>query len=267
MQESLLLDWTDWIFFLEMLSVERTEAFVGELELPFERERFPEVIRLARACLEVHILPTVNASQSDVEFRGLDRAWHHYREVEGVLDEDLLQNFVAEYRDLTTATQNVYSRLRSWVGEETGDALGEWFTHNFRSCPDPVWQWVRALRLMFCVSPQNISPTTVAPVTEDDRQRIRSFCTRYYGKQRDLEMRFWVISQAATATVPTLWESVLQAFQAGGLGNKYPWLGTVEQCLQLRLIRREWSRLNAELEHDTATRLVAWIKQQEVCLP
>jgi hypothetical protein len=260
------LDWLEWSSFLEMLSVERTEPFLGELALPFEREQFSKVMRLARACLEVHIAPMVSIAGNDPEFFGLTTAWQRYRMAEGVLSDKALRKLLERYAKVDIAAQFVYSELQEWVGAGVADALKKWFVNNFRSSPDPVWQWPWALRLLFTDDPQRVSPTTPAPLTENERRLIQSFCIRYACKRRQLESRFQVISQAATATLPTLWESVLQAF-GGGLGNRYPWLGNVEQCLELRLIRKEWTRLKVELKPNVMKNLIAWVKQQEKLLP
>lgn len=261
------LNWLEWSFFLQMLSVERTEPFLGELALPFEREQFPEVMRLARACLEVDLAPTVSSVENDPEFLGLTKAWRRYREAEGVLGDEALRRFLETYANSETAAQGVYSELRDWVEAGVADALKLWFIGSFRSGPDPAWQWPWALRLLFTGDPQKVSPRTPAPLAEEERQKVRSFCIRYAAKRRQLEMRFWVIAQAATATLPTLWESVLQNFPAGGLGNRHPWLGHVEECLQLRLIRREWAALNSTLEPEVMRELINWVRQQESLLP
>lgn len=260
------LDWLEWSFFLQMLSVERTEPFLRELALPFEREQFSNVMRLARACLEVHIAPTVSITENDPEFFGLADAWQRYRKAEGVFSDEALQNFLERYANMDIAAQLVYLELQEWVGGDVAGALKKWFMSSYRSSPDPIWQWPWALRLFFTDDPQRVSPTTPAPLTEDERQLIQSFCIRYGYKRRQLESRFQVISQAATATLPTLWESVLQAF-GGGMGNRYPWLGNVEQCLQLRLIRKEWTRLKVELEPNVMKNLITWVRQQEKLLP
>jgi hypothetical protein len=260
------LDWLEWAFFLEMLSVERTEPFLSELALPFEPEHFPKVIRLARACLEVHVAPTVRIAENDPEFFGLTRAWQRYRKTEGVLSDKALRKFLERYAKVDIAAQAVYSELQDLVGATVANALKRWFVNNFRSGPDPVWQWPWALRLFFLDNPRTVGPTTSSPLTEEERQILRSFFIRYGYKQRQLESRFQVISYAATAALPTLWESVLQAF-GGGLGNRYPWLGNIEQCLELRLTRKEWTRLKVELGPNLMENLITWMRTHEKLLP
>jgi hypothetical protein len=261
------LNWLEWTFFLEMLSVERTEPFLGELSLPFERDRFPSVMRLARACLEVRIAPLVSAAEHDPDFSGLNKAWQRYRKAEGVLDDEALRKFLERYTNVETATQCVYRELQDWVGAELADALISWFISSFRAGPDIAWQWPWALRLFFTDDPQGVTPTSLAPLTEDERQIIESFCTRYGYKRRQLESRFWVIKQAATATLPSLWESVLQTFTGVGQGNRYPWLSYIEESLHLRLMREEWDRLTTELGPGVLKNLTTWVRQHEALLP
>jgi hypothetical protein len=260
-------DWLEWSFFLKMLSVERSEPFLHELGAPFGREQFPAVMRLARACLETHMAPTVRATKDAPEFYGLSEAWRRYRNAEGVLSDEAIGRFLEQSKGSEVIARSVYHHLQDWIGVDLANSLEKWFVNNFRSGPDPTWQWPWALRLLLADDPQNIKPTTVAPLTEDERQCVISFCIRYGAKKRDLEMRFWVISQAATASLPSLWEAVLQTFPAGGLGNRYPWLGYVEECLQFKLTRKEWTRLNEEIGHTTIDRLIMWVKQQEALLP
>jgi len=260
------LDPIEWLFFLQMLSSERTEPFLRELALPFEREQFPDVMRLARACLEVQMLPSIQVLKNTAGPPDLIKAWEKYRRVAGVLDDETLQHFLECYDRSKFVSQVVFVKFREWIGADTANALNEWFKNNFRSSPDPTWQWPWALRLLFTDDPQKVTPSTPAPITEDESQRIKSFCTRFGFKRRALESRFWVIKQAATATLPTLWEFVLQTFP-DSMGNHYPWLGYVEECLQFSLIRREWNKLEEELGANVMAQLIEWVKQQEELLP
>jgi hypothetical protein len=60
MDENIYLEFrrfSDWYFFTKMLSVEVTADFIAELKLPIESALYPQVMRLARACLEVEFFP------------------------------------------------------------------------------------------------------------------------------------------------------------------------------------------------------------------
>jgi hypothetical protein len=261
------LDWIEWAFFLQTLSVERTEPFLRELALPFEREQFPDVMRLTRACLEAGMFRSIRAAEDDADSAKLIKAWGKYRAAMGVLDDEKLLYFVERYQRTEIILSAAFEELHGWIGAEPAHSLKEWFRNNFRAAPDPAWQWIWALRVLFTGEPRKVTPTSAAPVDDDERQRIKSFCVRLHSRRRDLESRFWVIKQASTATLPSLWESVLQEATPGGLGNQYPWLRYIEETLQLSLIRREWSKLKADLGTNTMTQLTAWVKQQQAILP
>jgi len=261
------LDWLEWPLFLQMLSVERTEPFLAELALPFERDQFSKVMHLARACLEIRIAPMASRAESDPDFPRLNKAWQLYRQAEGALDDETLRKLLERYTNVETAVQGVYAELQGWVGADLSEALIGWFIGSFRTSPDVTWQWPWALRLFFTDDPQRVTPTTLAPLTEDERQIVESFCTRYGYKRRQLESRFWIIKQAATATLPTLWESVLQSFAGYQVSNRYPWLDYVEESLHLRLIREEWARLRSELGPGVLKNLTTWVRQHEASLP
>lgn len=260
-------DPTDWSFFLQTFSVERSEPFLRELAVPFRREQFPEVVRLARACLEAQVFAVVRAAGGDPASAPLVEAWARYRRAGGVLDEQTLASLSLRRDGRGVISQVVFEEYQSWVGAETAAALREWFEDNFRSGPDPAWRWPWALRLLFADDPPKVSPPSPTPLSDEERQRVESFCRRYGDKRRALELRFWVIGQAATGTLPSAWEEVLQAYPEGDRGNIHPWLGHVEECLQSLTLRREWERLRAELGAEAAARLVEWVRRQEKLLP
>jgi hypothetical protein len=260
-------DWTEWEFFLQTLSAERTEPFLRELALPFEYEQFPNVMRLARACLEAGLFRSVMAAEGRADSAEFVKAWGKYRAAARVLDDETLLRFLERDRHAEIILSAAYEEFRGWVGAGVADGLKEWFINNFRTAPDPAWKWILALRLLFAGEPRKVTPSSAAPVNDDERERVKSFSIRVHSKRRNLEGRFWVIKQASTATLPSLWESVLQAATPGGLGNRYPWLGYIEETLQLSLIRTEWNRLKAELGTNTMTQLITWVRQQQAILP
>jgi hypothetical protein len=133
------LDWTDWITFLWMLSVERTAPFISELGLPFEQERFSEVMRFARAGLEVDMFHKVGRVQTD-SGRAFEQAWLDYRKAEGVLSDEALSGFAEKYagQPEDAAQQGIYSDLQQGIGSVTANALRDWFVNKFRPRPDPV---------------------------------------------------------------------------------------------------------------------------------
>ena len=59
-----------WISYLQMLSVERTEAFLSELRIPIYQGAYSEVMRFTRACLEVFMFPSISRRASNSVGRG-----------------------------------------------------------------------------------------------------------------------------------------------------------------------------------------------------
>jgi hypothetical protein len=263
------LEIMDWISFLKMLSVERTESFISELALPFDPEQFPRVIHLARGCLEFYMFPAIRVPEGHVDSPGLIEAWSSYRAVEGVLSNETLNELAERYANQSEdiVQQDIYSQLQGYVGSETANALKSWFLKDFPSCPNFMGQWLWALRLLFTDPPEGVSPTSPPPITDEERQYIKDHSIHYRSEQLTLEKRFYSIIQDAKADGPTSWEKVLQTYPAGGIGNIYPWLNSVQQCLWLRLIRCEWGKLRNELGHSTMDLLISWIRQQEKVLP
>src|SRR5438105_884904 len=141
---------TESVFFHEMLSVERTQPFVSELALPLQKEQFEQAMTIARACLEVHIFPTISLYGP---FPGLIEAWRRYRLETGVIPDSRLVEIAAQQRSLWIDVPRELELI------DIGDlglvaALREWFTVNFRSGIDPSWQWPWALRYFLIVYPQ-----------------------------------------------------------------------------------------------------------------
>lgn len=261
------VDWAEWRFFLEMLSAERVEPFVDELRLPFGRQNFREVMRLARACLEIDMWRAASIAEGNPELPGFYDAWLNYRSSEGVLSGAELELFSARFKSPESAPLKVYFDLGYWIGTDLANELLDWFFKRYRSSPDPSHKWPWALRELVANAAQKAPTHPTLYIPDEARQKIVSFCTLYYAKRRDLEMRFYVISQAATATLPTAWEAVLQTFPAGGLGNRYPWLGRVGQCLQYKLLLTEWRKLKKALGPNTLAGVIDWVKQNENLLP
>jgi hypothetical protein len=89
----------DWYSYLEMLSVERTAPFISELRLTIQPKEFPEVMRFARACLEVYMSPSRETRSGPFDAPEFPKYWHRYREKEGVLGEDLLRQYAKRYEE------------------------------------------------------------------------------------------------------------------------------------------------------------------------
>jgi hypothetical protein len=261
------IDILDWIFYLEMLSVERTAQFLPELNLPFKREYFPKIMRLARGCLELYMFRSIRVPKGHADSPGLIEAWHLYRETEGVLSNELMNELFEKYGRSGIAALTVHSDLQGWVGPDTAKALRRWFENNFPFESYQVWQWPWALERLLVDLPRKISLTRPAPITDRERQSVSDYCSRYRASLDVLEKRFYTLREVEKRIPRTLWESVLQAFPADGPVNDLFWLDTVERCLKLKLIRVEWSNLKAELGSEVVEKLTSWVREQVKLLP
>ncbi len=206
-------------------------------------------------------------AEGNPELPGFYDAWMSYRSSEGVLGDAELESFYAGFKSSESAPLKVYSDLRRLIGQNVAEELLDWFFKRYRSSPDPFHKWPWASRALVVNAEQRTATRATLKTPDEDRQKIVSFCTLYYAKSRDLEMRFYVTTQAATATLPIAWEAVLQTFPAGGLGNRYPWLSRVGQCLQYKLLLTEWRKLQRALGPNTLAVVTGWVKQNENSLP
>jgi hypothetical protein len=261
------IDWIEWTFFLEFLSVERFEKFLDELDPPFQRHSFKEVSRHARACLEVHIAPLVPPAGNDTEFRTLPFAWSRYRTAEGVLSDDDLRTLLNKYKRPHNASLAIFVELKESFSYPDGDNLIKWFLEDFRSAPDPIWIWPWALDVFFGELQKTLKLSAEAPVSASEREILRDFCIRYREKRRQLREHFRTIYIMATANPPTAWETVLRAHGGGIREDKHPWLENVERCLELKLDRSEWTHLRNIFGNSALKNVTSWIKSQEALLP
>jgi hypothetical protein len=262
-------DWTDWVFFLEMLSVERTEPFISELKLPFKVEEFPSVLIFVRACLEYHLLPAIRQHNAPDSSSAFVDSWNRYRRVEGVLSDKRLDELARRYGHFWTSIDIICAELSDIAAPRMVQALKDWFAKDFRGSPDPAWQWPWALRTLLTT---NDLPTLIqvnpAPINSEKRQCIEEFCIRYRTEKDALEARFYNIKQSAKLGSPSLWERVLQHFPPDERPRSdYPWLSSIESCLQYRLLRYEWGKLKSELGAKTMEDLTRWILQHSSDLP
>lgn len=261
-------DWIEWDFFLKTLSAERTGAFIGELALPFEAKAFPKVMRLARSCLEFVIYHHLNLQEEPSGSQNLTEAWRRYRDAEGVLNDAKLREYEERYDGSLTVTVTIFSEPSDLIDKQTARALKNWFANNFRTAPDPAWQWLWALRLLVTDSGSEIMPMTPSPLDGKQRHYVEEFCAHYQAEKSALEMRFYGIEQTAKVTGASLWEKVLQNYPPEeGTLEYFPWLDNVEHSLQYRLIRYEWEKLRLELGPDVMTQLTDWIRMNSAILP
>lgn len=259
------LDWINFNFFLEMLSVERIEPFISELCLPVDKELLSPVMRLARACLEVDLYNSVGLYK---DFSNFMEPWQRYRDSQGVLSEDILAELSACDEKVHLNLDGLFIELQELTGAFKAKELLHWFSNNFRSGPDPVWRWPWAIEMLLTDNPHK--PITIPKIVllRDEQTHIDEFCKHYRAEKKSLEMRFYEVTQAAKLSHPSVWESVLQNYPPDeGTLKYYPWLLSIYHCLEYRLIRHEWSRLTERLSPARRAYIIHWVREQSILLP
>jgi hypothetical protein len=259
-----------WPPFLQMLSVERVKPYVKELGLPFGAGDFPNVMRLGRACLEAEMFCTLDAARQDSKRQPFLKAWHSYYRDEGVLDESTLTRF----SDSTRASRHrmtyaVFLELRDWIGDEKSTGLQQWFMGNYPRYLDDSGLWSRPLKILFEREPLESPRGDVLPLAPEEVRKVRRLIQLYEARNTDLELRMFTARADAERERPTRWELVLQKFSEDNEEDErsdHPWLGTVSACLQLRLIRQEWTDLHESLGFHRMSKLVSWIRRQDALL-
>jgi hypothetical protein len=259
---------------MQMLSVERTKPFISELALPIEDDSFFNVMRLARACLEVFMFRPISSENGISDSPNLLQAWQSYQMTEGVLSNETLYDYVERYKKLSNEewanyiTQTIYMELPEWIGLNAADLLKEWFVKHYQPSKELFANWPRVFRLLLRDLQEGINLTTSFPIADAEKRWIEEFCNSYYSRRVNLMRRFEIINKAAKTNTPTLWESVLQTFPAGGCaGNFYPWLISVEQCLAFKIICNEWNKLREKLGANKMKRLTDWVRREASLLP
>lgn len=259
------LDWTNFKFFLDMLSVERTEPFISELYLPVNNESFSPVMRLARASLEVYLYDLVERYKG---FPNFIEPWQRYRESQGVLNEDILAELSARDKKVYLNLDKIFVELQEVTGVFNAKDLLDWFSNDFRSGPDPSWRWPWAIERL--LTDNSHRPPTVPKIdlSRDEQTIINEFCKHYRAETDNLGLRFYKIEQAAKLSPPSTWESILLNFPPDeGTLKYYPWLSSVSKCLEYRFMRQEWERLTKLLSPKRMAYVTKWVREQSVLLP
>src|SRR3712207_998645 len=126
------MDWEDWNLFLTLFSVEETQPFIEELGLPLRPRQSPELLRLARACLEAKMFPTTLTPAGHASSPDFVEAWRAWRGSGGVLTDGELRGIHARLgHDWDAYLPRACDLLRRRGGDATADAL---LTRGRRHC-------------------------------------------------------------------------------------------------------------------------------------
>lgn len=251
-----------WVTYLQMLSVEKTEPFFAELDIRIEREKYSEVKRFARACLEVFMFPSISRRVGKPDSRSLTRYWSSYRKKEGVLTDRELIRFAAADRALEPKgwygyiLKDLSSELQDWIGPVAAQVLEDWFEHNYLPTRSGFQMWYLAIWRLLKDKSHNLNPEETTPFSHVEWRSLKAFCDRYETGRSDIER----ISRSSEALGVTAWEAVLQTFPIDGrAGNYFPWLDHgIKPCLLLRVFRTEWRELRRSLGSEAMARLMDW---------
>lgn len=255
------IDWEDWNFLLQTLSVDSTVSFLHELALPLDPYSFPRVKRFARACLEAEMYSTTLTPAGHADSPGFIEAWRHYRQAEGVLSEDQLQQFHARHGRSPDALEHAFHDFQFLIGKDTGEALRHWLVKHSAPHSFLHFSWVWAVRRLVIELPRKAGLPEPCPLTTEQTKRVVKFIEDLKHRRDLLELRFYIGGEAARFTPPTPWEQVLLTFPADGPVGERFWLGHVGSCLQLRLLRREWDKMRRDLGAEPMSCLTAWVRR------
>ena len=250
-----------WHSFLEILSVEGTEPFVNELALPIPPGDYTKVMRFARACLEVYMCPSRIIRSGPFDAPEFPKYWPLYRESEGVLSQNQLNDYAEKYKGAKDVLFSMYEELQGWIGPQRADELKGWFRQHFTPAFDGYTLWYHAFLHLLKIISENRDPSITAQTTAAQMQAMRAFCDSYKAKRSNLTKRFDGIKESAVTGGPTLWEAVLQTFPVDSVaGFDYPWLDSVKSCLNLYLFRDEWRKIKADIGSDGLTRIAELVQ-------
>lgn len=262
----------DWYFYLELLSVERTEAFIAELALPFGEEAFKEVMSLARASLEVFVFPSIR-SQEELGFENpLTQAWHEYRRVQGILSDADLDRYISQpspgYLSLKDLYGILYRREKTSDPSYTAESLGTWFNDCFHTSHAWAWQWPTAINILLEKYNKGEKLQGSLPLPTVQLPLVKQIHKTLGGEHLALEVRFREIEQSALKDGPSLWEQVLMNSPPDeGTLKYFPWLFSIKKCLELRSLRLYWGELQRALGYKQMDSLIIWVRNNSCFLP
>ena len=257
-----------WSSYLQILSVEVSAQYFEELGLPLRQEQFPQVLRLARACLEAEMY-CGEIARSNSPRSYFVNAWSTYHRMIGVLGEQQLKVLCERAgQGELLISWDTFKGYQQWIGADLSTSLIRWFEENFPPYLDDTWMWFWAIRLLFNEESRQIVPRTPAPLSFEETLQVKRLSVLYEAYKIDVELRAHIALCKAKQEPASLWEEVLMRFPIDSEGaTDLPWMRSLEACLQRRLLRRLWTNLFDVLGAQTMHRLIEWIRAQQQLLP
>jgi hypothetical protein len=247
--------------YLEMLSVERTAAFLSMLGIEIDKESYPDVMRYSRSCLEASIYIAMHQGLADSP--NLQSSWERYRATGGVLNNLELEMRMQDLkgRAIHEELQLVYEMQKYMVEKTVCDTLDVWFHKYYIHARNGVSGIdLQIYELVHPESRLKMEPKDI-PLSERERESVIQFCNSFYDKQSKIRRHFTDLHRKAVLEEPSVWEAVLQTLPADSkAGCNYPWLYSVRDCCIFRLFLDELNILNINLGASVMNHFMEWVK-------
>lgn len=258
--------WTDrqsWRHFLVVISVERTEQFIKELELPVTKIDYKKTMCLARACLEADMIPSIERRLKTNESPNLLKFWALYRSKEGILPFPILQKYAdCDAKQWDLIIFDIFEQYQEWIGKDKAVALRKWylelFVHHLKT--ETNLHLLSSLsRLMRDKSNLNNLQTFLL---SEQISLLSDFCNRMAEIFLQNLKRFRKLEKEAAKKGATIWECVLATYPSDSDVSKvkrFYWLtARIGKCVLLKTYKEEWHQLIEKLSNDPVVDLLKW---------
>lgn len=254
-------DWLRWVDGLALLSAQKTERYFGELGLPEGREERGIISAIARGCLELVLYPRITGAEDGVESVSDAESCSAYFEAKEAAFATLPCGFALLTREPAEFLR--FGSLAAGVDPNHGLIVSttSWLLQDFAKEEDCLWDWPRALRDSLAPESPWLEEMRHGGVQDTTVELLATFCSRYFSKRFEIELRFFREHQDAILSGATIWERVLQALLLDGVSNRYPWIYSVECCLRFRMLRAEWREVKRVLSASEVARVEAGVQR------
>lgn len=261
-----MLDIDDWMFYVEMLSVENTYNFAADLKLPLSQHEQKQALRLARGSLEAYFFSSVRRGEN-VDQPQLISAWKNYRQGEKVLSDDILSAICDYYKKRYEISILVFSGMANLLSDDIFNNLIGWFKNCFPSVSNQYGLWPWILKRLFLDQPQCTTISLKRPLTNVELQCIEKFCSSYSIETYAIDWRFEEINNQYQVLSASPWEDLVRAFPVDGPDKSCFWISSIGRCLNFIKTKALWNDLEKELGIDSMSYLIQTAKELAIYLP
>lgn len=261
-----MLDVDDWMFYVEMLSVESTYNFAADLKLPLSQHEQKQSLRLARGSLEAYFFSSVRRGEN-VDQPQLFSAWKSYRQGEKVLSDDILSAICDYYKKRYEISILVFSGMANLLSDDISRNLIGWFKNCFPSISNQFGLWPWILKRLFLDQPQGTTISLKRPLTNVELQCIEKFCTSYSTEVDVIDWRFDEINNQHQMVSASPWEDLVRTFPVDGPDKSCFWISSIGRCLKFIKAKALWNDLEKEVGIDSMSYLIQTAKELTSYLP